>query len=222
MRAWSRAVPYRAGTLPVMAAPPTDVTEALDALRAGDAAASGRLLQAVYDELRRLAHTQRRHERPDHTLNTTALVHEAYLKLLGPAHGDFESRAHFFGAAARAMRQVLVDYARARHRAKRGSGQPGLPLDAALADAPAEPALLTDARAAELLDLDAALERLAALDPRQAHLVECRYFGGLSVEETAEVLGVAPATVKREWRSARAWLYAALKDRPPDSGVAAR
>ncbi|HLA64774.1 MAG TPA: sigma-70 family RNA polymerase sigma factor [Rhodothermales bacterium] len=196
-----------------MAAPSIDVTEALDALRGGDGAAGDRLLGAVYDELHRLARAQRRHERPDHTLNTTALVHEAYLKLLGPDHRDYESRAHFFASATRAMRQVLVDYARARGRTKRGSGQAAVSLDALQGSAePADPGLLSDAAAAEVLDVDAALHRLALLDERQVRVVECRYFGGLSVEETAEALGLSPATVKREWRSARAWLYAALHD----------
>jgi RNA polymerase sigma factor (TIGR02999 family) len=196
-----------------MDAPPTDVTEALDALHAGDAEAQARLLRAVYAELHRLAHAQRRRERPDHTLNTTALVHEAYLKLLGPAHRTFDNRAHFFAAAARAMRQVLVDHARARSRDKRGGGEAPVPLSALPAE-PADPGFLTDERAAEILDLDAALDRLAHLDTRQARIVECRYFGGLSVEETAEALGCSEVTVKREWRSARAWLYAALRQAP--------
>jgi RNA polymerase sigma factor (TIGR02999 family) len=203
-----------------MSSPSTDVTTALAALRQGDDAAADRLLRAVYDELRRLAHARRRHERPDHTLNTTALVHEAYLKLLGPAHRDYDSRAHFFAAAARAMRQVLVDYARARHRTRRGGGRAAIPLDALPAE-PADPGFLTDVLAAEVLDLDAALDRLAALDARQARLVECRYFGGLSVEETAEALGISERTVKREWRSARAWLYGALR-RGPEGEAAAQ
>ncbi|MDX1419407.1 MAG: sigma-70 family RNA polymerase sigma factor [Rubricoccaceae bacterium] len=198
-------------------APASDVTTALDALRGGDTSAEDRLLRAVYDELRRLAHRQRRHERRDHTLNTTALVHEAYFKLLGPDHRSFDNRAHFFSAAARAMRQVLVDYARARGRAKRGGGQQALSLSALSSD-PSDPNLLTDERAAEILDLDEALGRLAQLDARQARVVECRYFGGLSVEETAEALDVSAATVKREWRSARAWLYATLHRSPDDSG----
>src|SRR5690606_4625849 len=196
--------------------PPTDVTAALDALRVGDTAAEDRLLRAVYDELHRLARSQRRYERPDHTLNTTALVHEAYLKLLGPSHRSFDNRAHFFSAAARAMRQVLVDYARARRRDKRGGGQQALPLSA-LASDPSDPNLLTDERAAEILDLDEALHRLARLDARQAQVVECRYFGGLSVEETAEAMGVSEATVKREWRTARAGLYAARYRHPEDA-----
>ena len=193
-----------------MAAPATDVTSELDALRGGDTAAQDRLLRAVYAELHRLAHRERRHEHADHTLNTTALVHEAYFKLLGPGRHSFDNRAHFFAAAARAMRQVLVDHARARQRLKRGGGQQAVPLAAE----PADPDLLTDEHAAEILDLDEALDGLARLDPRQARVVECRYFGGLSVEETAEALAISEATVKREWRSARAWLYAALH-RPP-------
>ncbi|HLT46760.1 MAG TPA: ECF-type sigma factor [Rubricoccaceae bacterium] len=203
-----------------MVSPPTDVTEALDALRGGDDAAQDRLLRAVYDELHGLARSQRRRERPDHTLNTTALVHEAYLKLLGPAHRTYDNRAHFFAAAARAMRQVLVDYARARQRAKRGGPDTPVPLDALPGDPP-DPDVLTDARAAEILDLDGALARLARLDARQAQVVECRYFGGLSVEETAEALGLSEATVKREWRSARAWLYAALRHPPEEPPEAA-
>jgi RNA polymerase sigma factor (TIGR02999 family) len=191
---------------------PTDVTEALDALRAGDDVARTRLLQAVYAELRRIAHAQRRRERPDHTLNTTALVHEAYLKLLGPDDRHFDNRVHFYGAAVSAMRQVLVEYARARQRLKRGSGHAPLPLDA-VPDV-ADPAYISDTRAAEILDLDDALHRLAALDPRQARIVECRHFGGLSIEETGEILGLSAATVKREWRSARAWLHAVLGDAP--------
>jgi RNA polymerase sigma factor (TIGR02999 family) len=199
-----------------MAPSTTDVTDALDALRDGDTTAGDRLLRAVYAELHRLARTQRRHERSDHTLNTTALVHEAYLRLLGPSYRDFDSRAHFFGAAARAMRQVLVDHARARQRTKRGGGEVPVSLSALPAE-PADPAFLTDERAAEILDLDAALGRLAALDERQARVVECRYFGGLSVEETAEALGISEPTVKREWRSARAWLYAALRHAPGEA-----
>jgi len=196
-----------------MIARPTDVTDALDALRDGDGAATERLVRAVYGELRRLAHAQRRRERSDLTLNTTALVHEAYLKLLGPARDGYDSRAHFFAAASRAMRQVLVDHARARARTKRGAGVATDSLDDLRSDAePADPDLLTDSAAAEVLDIDAALGRLAALDERQARVVECRYFGGLSVEETAETLSISEATVKREWRSARAWLYAALHD----------
>ncbi|NNF56766.1 MAG: sigma-70 family RNA polymerase sigma factor [Rhodothermaceae bacterium] len=195
-----------------MPVPSPEVTEALDALREGDVSARDRLMQAVYDELHMLARAQRRRERSDLTLNTTALVHEAYFKLLGPNRPGFDDRGHFFSAAARAMRQVLVDHARSRSRQKRGGGQRPVALDA-IGPLPDED---TDARqAAELLDLDAALTQLAELDPRQAQVVECRYFGGLSVEETAEALSLSESTVKREWRSARAWLYAALHS--PDS-----
>ena len=195
-----------------MPVPSPEVTEALDALREGDVSARDRLMQAVYQELRMLAHAQRRRERSDLTLNTTALVHEAYFKLLGPNRPGFDDRGHFFSAAARAMRQVLVDHARSRSRKKRGGGQRPVALDA-VGPLPDED---TDARqAAELLDLDAALTQLAELDPRQAQVVECRYFGGLSVEETAEALSLSESTVKREWRSARAWLYAALHN--PDT-----
>ncbi|MEM1042491.1 MAG: ECF-type sigma factor [Bacteroidota bacterium] len=180
-----------------------DVTELLAALSGdgapADEAVLDRLLPVVYDELRRVAHGLRLRERPDHTLNTTELVHEAYFKLVDGSRAGYDSRAHFFGAAARAMRQVLVDYARARHRKKRRGAAPHLNLDDA-------PALLSDARAEELLALDESLRRLEAFDPRQSRVVECRYFAGLTLEETAEVLRLSPSTVKREWRTARAWL----------------
>ena len=198
-----------------MGSPSHDITEALGALRDGDEAAADRLARSVYDELARLAHAQRRRERPDHTLDTSALVHEAYVKLLGPSGGDFNNRAHFFAAAARAMRQVLVDYARARNSLKRGEGQRAVSLETE--NEAAQPlvnaALLTDDEVTEVLDLDDALARLADLDARQARVVECRYFGGLSVEETAEALDLSTATVKRDWRAARAWLYAELSGR---------
>lgn len=182
-----------------------EITEALDALRNGDDAARDRLVRAVYDELRVIARATLRRERAGHTLVTTALVHEAYEKVLG-ADPSYSGRGHFFGAAARAMRQVLVDHARRRDRLKRGGGERPLALtDVGEIAAPGSPGI-------DLLDLDDALTRLAALDARQAAVVECRTFGGLSVEETAEALGLSPSTVKREWRTARAWLYAALHD----------
>lgn len=184
-----------------MSAP--DVTEALAALGAGDEAARDRLVAAVYDELRSLA---RAHLRREHaaTLVTTELVHEAYEKLLGP-RSAYSGRGHFFGAAARAMRQILVDHARRRGRAKRGGGvQPASLHEVGEIAAPGAEGSV------DIIDLDDALTRLAALDARQAAVVECRFFGGLSVEETAEALGISTATVKRTWRTARAWLYAAL------------
>lgn len=185
--------------------PPSDVTEALAALRNGDVEARDRLVRAVYDELREIARAHLRHERDDHTLVTTELVHEAYEKVLGDTpSASYSGRGHFFGAAARAMRQILVDHARRRNREKRGGGVQPVALSA-IGDVAAEAPV-------DVVDLDAALDRLAELDERQARVVECRYFGGLSIEETAEALGISTATVKREWRMARAWLYAALRD----------
>ena len=188
--------------------PSPDVTEALEALRDGDADARDRLVRAVYDELRGLARAHLRREQGA-TLVTTELVHEAYEKLLGP-RSSYGGRGHFFGAAARAMRQILVDHARRRGRAKRGGG-----ARAAALDEVGEIAAPAAGGEVDILDLDAALTRLAALDARQAAVVECRYFGGLSVEETAEALGLSTATVKRTWRTARAWLFATLQPDGP-------
>ena len=162
----------------------------------------------VYDELRRIAHRQLGRERPDHTLGTTALVHEAYLKLARLERIAWHGRAHFLAVAAQAMRRVLVDYAVARRTLKRGGARPAAALD----DVPSGDLIAADAlaaaatRADELLALDDALRRLASLDERQARVVECRFFAGMSVEETAEALDVSPATVKRDWTLARAWL----------------
>jgi RNA polymerase sigma factor (TIGR02999 family) len=162
-----------------------------------------RLLPLVYDELRRMAHRQLARERHPRTLTTTGLLHEAYLKLVDQTQVPLKSRGYFFGAAARAMRQVLVDAARRRTRRKRGGGQAELSLEGF--------EVAVDDFAAELSDLDEALVRLAGLYPRQARVVECRFFGGLSVEETAEALELAPRTVKRDWALARAWLYRELR-----------
>lgn len=181
------------------AAAPADVTQLLLDWRAGDEIAGERLLPVVYDELRRQAARAMRRE-GEHTLQATALVHEAYLRLVDQRRVEWKNRAHFFGIAARVMRRVLVDHARARHAAKRGGGATAIALaDEGHADANA-PAPL------DLLALHDALERLAALDADQARVVELRYFGGLSIEETAEAMGTSPATVKREWAVARAWL----------------
>lgn len=163
-----------------------------------------RLMPYVYDELRHLAHAARFRERSDHTLDTSAIVHEAYFKLVDSERTSWESRAHFFGAAARAMRQVLVDYARTRGRLKRGGGVKPLPLEDA-------PPLASNMPDQHLLDLDRALGRLETLDPRQCRVVECRYFSGMTVDETAVALEVSPATVKRDWATAQAWLYHQLK-----------
>lgn len=173
---------------------PIDLTALLH--QAGDdPAAFEALLPHVYQELRHLAAVRLRHERPDHTLQPTALVHEAYLKLAGGAARSFSDRGHFFRVAARAMRQVLVDHARARRTAKRNAEAAGPPVSL-----PGGPGL------DDLLAVDAALDRLAQLDPRQARVIELRFFAGLGIEETAAALGISPATVKRDWLVARAWL----------------
>jgi RNA polymerase sigma factor (TIGR02999 family) len=175
------------------------VTELLIRWRRGDQEALQALLPLVYDELRRLAHHHLEAERVGHTLQSTALVHEAYLRLIGNEPLRLDNRAHFFAAASHLMRQILVDYAR-RHRAgKRGASNLTLSLDEAIAVSK-QPEL-------RLVALDDALNVLAALDKRQSHIVELRFFGGLSIDETSQVLGVSPATVGREWTAARAWLY---------------
>ena len=161
------------------------------------------LVPLVYDELRQMAHRQLAGERRRRTLDTTGLVHEAYVKLVDQAQVPVKSRGYFFAAAARAMRQVLVDAARRRRRLKRGAGEEALDLD--------DFQVAVEDFAAELGDVDEALDRLAVLFPRQARVVECRFFGGLSVEETAETLGLAPRTVKRDWSLAKAWLYRELR-----------
>jgi RNA polymerase sigma factor (TIGR02999 family) len=178
------------------------VTEVLSAGLAGQDVFEA-LLPLVYDELRQMARGQLAREYRQHTLNATGLVHEAYLKLVDPRSVPVKNRAYFFAAAARAMRQVLVDAARRRGRIKRGKGEAPLNLD----DVPVS----VDSFAAEVRDLDEALERLTAVHPRQARVVECRFFGGLSVEETAEALDLAPRTVKRDWSVARAWLFRELQ-----------
>jgi RNA polymerase sigma-70 factor, ECF subfamily len=188
-----------------MAPPPSDVTRLLQEWSAGRREAFDQLFSVLYDELRRLAAFQLRRERPDHTLRATALVNEAYLKLLHQDRVRCENRAHFFAVASRAMRCLLVDHARARGTSKRGGRRF---VDAELAERVVAPAV-------DLLALDEALARLARMDPRQEQLVELRYFGGLTIAEAAHVLGVSPATVSREWSAARAWLFAELQGEPP-------
>lgn len=183
-------------------APPYEITPMLAAWVGGDASTNERLLGEVYAELRRQAERAMRREDGGHTLQATALVHEAYLRL-ADQRVAWRSRAHFFGVAAQLMRRILVDHARERHAAKRGGGARAVTLDAAEA---AGAARGSADETIDLLALHEALERLAALDEGQARVVELRYFGGLSVEETAELLGISPATVKREWAVARAWL----------------
>lgn len=181
----------------------TEVTELLQLWSDGRRDALDRLLPLVHRELRRLAASYLRRERPDHTLQPTALVNEAFLKLVDQRAVRWQSRAHFFGIAAQAMRRILVDWARARSSAKRGAGEVVLPLDEALAG--------TEMRSVDLLALDEALTRLAALDSQQSRVVELRFFGGLTLDETAEALRISPATVSREWTVAKAWLYAELR-----------
>jgi RNA polymerase sigma-70 factor (ECF subfamily) len=175
----------------------TMVAELLDATRRGDAAAYDRLLPLLYNELRAIAGRHMRGERPDHTLQPTALVHEAFLRLVGGSPVHFEDRTHFLRAASQAMRRVLVDHARARTAAKR-SGDLRVTLDEAIAG--------HDDRIVDLLVLDDAMTRLAAAEPRWARVVELRIFGGLEVAEVAEALGISPATAKRDWQFAKGWL----------------
>lgn len=182
-----------------------DVTILLSALTRGEDGAASKLIPAVYQELRKLAGAYMRREREDHTLQATALVHEAYLKLVEQRSVNWQSRAHFFGVAAQLMRRILIDHARGHGRQKRGGEQHKVSLDEAL--------IFTEKQKDELLAVDDSLNQLARIDPRQARVVEMRFFGGLSVEETAEVLGVSPKTVKRDWSVAKAWLYADLKER---------
>ena len=180
------------------AAEPERIAEMLADWANGDPAARDLLVPIVYDELRRLAHHYMRGERQEHTLQTTALVNEAYLRLAGIHALKWRDRAHFFAMAATLMRRVLVDYARQRAREKRGAGVSVTSLDEnAIAPRPA----------VDVVALDEALERLAAVDPQQSRVVELRFFAGLSVKETAEALGVSPATVKRDWATAKLWLY---------------
>ena len=179
----------------------TDVTRLLLAWSDGSEAAASPLMDAVYDELRRLARGYLVRERRDHSLPATALVHEAYLKLIDQRKVRWRNRAHFYAVAAQAMRRLLVDHARARSAAKRGV-QLTIPLDGV--------DVAAGGKSADLIALDTALDKLAALDPRQARLVELRYFGGLTVDEAAEVMDVAAITVKRDWAMARTWLYREL------------
>ncbi len=184
-----------------MPADPDDVTRLLVAHGEGDRDALHRLMPLVYEELHRLAHRHRLGERAGHTLGTTGLVHEAYLKLVRLDRIQWQNRAQFFALAAQAMRRVLVDHAVRRKALKRGGG---------VAPQELEESFLSDQQADDVLHLDEALRNLEALDERQFRVVECRFFGGLTIEETADVLGTSTATVKRDWNVARAWLNLAL------------
>jgi RNA polymerase sigma factor (TIGR02999 family) len=175
-----------------------DVTQILADLQNGRSDAAPALIPLIYEELRRLARQQMRRERADHTLQATALVHEAYVRLVNQPERTWQNRTHFIRTAAQVMRRMLIDHARARQTVKREGGQ-RVPLD--------EPLLMTEEQSDELLALDEALEHLARFDARQSRIVELRFFGGLTVEETAEALGLSPKTVKRDWSVARAWLH---------------
>jgi RNA polymerase sigma factor (TIGR02999 family) len=179
------------------------VTELLLHWQQGDQAAREQLISLMYGELRRVARNYLRRERPDHTLQSGALVHEAYLRLMGEQSPQWKNRAHFFGVAAQVMRHILVDHARGRRSAKRGGGAPRLALDPQMA--------LPQYRDLDLLALDDALNRLAELDAQQSRLIELRFFGGLSIVETAAALNISAATVKREWATARVWLQREMK-----------
>jgi RNA polymerase sigma-70 factor (ECF subfamily) len=187
---------------------PPDVTSLLKRLAEGNQEAAGELIPIVYRELHRLAVSHLRRERRDHTLQPTALVHEAYIRLVVQRKADWQGRAHFFAVASNLMRRILVDYARRQLRAKRGGRQTKLSLD--------EVVLLSPECPYKMLALDECLTRLEKLDARQSRIVELRYFGGLTVDEAAEVLGVSPTTVRREWTSAKAYLYGELKQRDGD------
>ncbi len=181
----------------------TDITELVVDLRAGNPGAVDYLFPLVYDELRRIAHFHLSGERPNHTLSTTALVHEAYLKLVDQSRAGWQDRAHFCAVASKAMRRILIDYARRRNALKRGGSDQPVSLD--------DNKIAIEEKAAVLLSLDEALDRLSALDERCAKIVEFRFFGGLREEEIAEVINVSVRTVRRDWVKARAWLYKEMK-----------
>lgn len=183
-----------------------EVTRLLRNWSGGDENALDQLTPVVYDELRRLAASYMRRERQDHTLQSTALVNEAYLKLVDQKNVVWQNRAHFFGIAAQMIRRILVDHARAHKAEKRGGGAGVLSLDEAIG--------VPEKHDVEILALNDALTRLTEMDPKQGRIVELRFFTGLSIEETAEVVGVSPATVKREWAAARAWLFREISRKP--------
>ena len=184
----------------------SDVTRLLLDWSNGDRTALDQLVPLVYDELHRLAHHYMRQEREGHTLQTTALVNEAYVRLIDQNSVQWQSRAHFFAIAAQMMRRILVDYARSRRYAKRGGEARQVSFD--------ESAIVSPQKGAEMVAIDEALTDLATRDARKSQIVELRFFGGLNIEETAEVMGISPTTVQREWRSAKAWLYQAITQGP--------
>jgi RNA polymerase sigma factor (TIGR02999 family) len=182
-----------------------EITQLLAASSAGNREAMDLLMPLVYDELRRLAQAHLKNERQGHTLQSTALVHEAYLRLVDQKQVRWQNRAHFFALASQMIRRILVDHARAHKASKRGEGAPNLSLDEALG--------VPDGKSLDLIALDDALSGLASIDPQQERIVELRFFGGLSIEETAAAVGLSTATVNREWSAARAWLFREMKRR---------
>ena len=182
---------------------PREISQLLRSWSDGNAQAFEELLPLVYDELHRQAHRYLRREREGHTLQTTALIHEAYLNLIKQNRVNFQNREHFFAISANLMRRILVNYANTRHRQKRGGRDENLELNDSIL-------IATKSKDLDLLALDEALKRLAKMDEQQARIVELRYFGGLTIEETSEVMGIAPATIKRDWNLTKAWLYREL------------
>ena len=180
-----------------------DVTQMLKAISAGEISAPDRLLPVVYDELRRLAHGYMQNERSDHTLQATALVHEAYIQLVDWKNVSWQNRAHFFAAAAQMMRKILVDHAREKNALKRGGGLRTIALDDAIS--------FPNHNNVDLMSLDDAMTELNSFDPQQAKIVELRFFGGLTIEETAHAMDISDSTVKRDWQIAKAWLYNRMK-----------
>ena len=185
-----------------------EVTSLLEKVRQGNEEAANRLIPIVYDELRRMAGAYMHRERQDHSLQATELVHEAYMRLVGPTPAQPQNRAHFFAIAAHSMRQVLMDHARKRGAGKRGSNGQRVELEDKL--------VVSDENLEDVIAIDEALEKLALIDPNQCRLIELRFFGGLSVEECAEVMGFSESTVKREWRSAKALLHSMLSGAAPE------
>ena len=194
-----------------MEAKPEGVTRLLINWRNGDKAALDQLMPLVYDELRRLARRFMGKERRDHTLQTSALINEAYLRLVDQDETPWQNRAHFFAVAAQVMRHILIDHARRYQFEKRGGGAQKVPLD--------ELIIFAEGQAAELVALDEALASLATVDPRRSRIIELRFFGGLSIEETAEVMDLSPTTVQREWRAAKAWLQRFIKGQNPEENL---
>ena len=182
-----------------MTAPTEEITELLTNWSRGEKAALERLVPLVYPELRRIAKRQMARENPDHTLQTSALINEAYLKLVDREKVDWQNRAHFFAVSAQVMRHILIDHARKYLYNKRGAGAQHVPLE--------EATIVEEKRSADLVALDEALNALTTLDPRRTQIIELKFFGGLNAEEIAEVMGISPSTVQREWRAAKAWLH---------------